>query len=123
MSFFKSLKKDSISFSFAYYDGEVDWYSFSSNMSVPRNIRDIITGIAIFLADEYDIEKLYSETEYKSITLELKPSENKIFYSVRCENFEEQPDTYSDDIRDEEVLEFLKDHCLKALLKILNFFS
>ena len=115
MSFFKSLKKDSISFSFAYYDGEVDWYSFSSNMSVPGNIRDIITGIAIFLADEYDIEQLYSETEYKSITLELKPSENKIFYSVRCENFEEQPDTYSDDIRDEEVLEFLKEKGIESV--------
>lgn len=120
MSFFKSLKKDDISFSFAYYDGEVDWYSFSSNMPVSENIRDILTGIAIYLAEKYNIDQLYSETEYQSITLELNPSKNKMFYSVRCENFEGHPDTYSDDIRDEEVLEFIKE---KGIESVRGYFS
>lgn len=115
MSFFKALKKNELSFYFYYYDGYINPYYFDSEISVPENIKDILFEITTDITQKHNINELWSDSETYKLELKIKPNIGKLFLSVRCENYETQNQTYSDDIRLDSMLEFLKEKEIESV--------
>ena len=110
MSFLIRLRKDNIQVSWSAYDGDPEWSwpNVQQNVSIPKNMLDMLVDITDSKVDEIFDMDCYSETEYYVLTAEILPKEKKIIYSLDFEEYSNQAETYERKLENPELEEYFK---------------
>lgn len=110
MSFLVRLRKDNIQVSWSAYDGDPEWSwpNVQQNVSIPKNILDMLVDITDSKIVEIFDMNCYSETEYYVLTAEILPKEKKIIYSLDFEEYSNQAETYERKLENPELEEYFK---------------
>ena len=110
MSFLIRLRKDNIQVSWSAYDGDPEWSwpNVHQNVSIPKNMLDMLVDITDSKVDEIFDMDCYSETDYYTLTAEILPKEKKIIYSLDVEEYSNQAETYERKLENPELEEYFK---------------
>ena len=79
MSFLLRLRKDNIQVSWNAYGGDPEWAwpNVQRDVSIPKNMLDMLIDITDSKVDEIFDMDCYSETDYYTLTAEILPKEKK----------------------------------------------
>lgn len=110
MSFLLRLRKDNIQVSWNAYEGDPEWSwpNVQQNVSIPKNMLDMLIDITDSKVDEIFDMDCYSETDYYTLTAEILPKERKIIYSLDVEEYSNQAETYERKLENPELEEYFK---------------
>jgi len=109
MSFLRT-RKDKVYISWSAPDSnpELQWPHMHNSMVLPQNILDIVVEITDSKTDEIFNIDCYSETDYYSLSAEIDPKEKKIVYSLDAEYYNNQAETYENNLNNPELEEYFK---------------
>ncbi len=110
MSFLLRLRKDNIQVSWNAYEGSPEWQwpNVQQNVSIPKNILEMLVDITDSNLSEIFDMNCYSETDYYTLTAEILPKERKIIYSLDVEEYSNQAETYENQLNNPELEEYFK---------------
>lgn len=110
MSFLVRLRKDNIQVSWSAYESDPQWAwpNVQGNVSIPKNMLDILVDITDSKLDEIFDMDCYSETDYYTLTAEILPKEKKIIYSLDVEEYKNEYETYERKLENPELEEYFK---------------
>ena len=110
MSFLLRLRKDNIQVSWSAYEGDPEWAwpNVQGNVSIPKNMLDMLVDITDSKVDEIFDMDCYSETDYYVLTAEILPKERKIIYSLDVEEYKNEYETYERKLENPELEEYFK---------------
>ena len=110
MSFLIRLRKDNIQVSWSAYESDPEWAwpNVQRNVSIPKNMLDMLVDITDSKVDEIFDMDCYSETDYYVLTAEILPKERKIIYSLDVEEYKNEYETYERKLENPELEEYFK---------------
>jgi len=110
MSFLVRLRKDNIQVSWNAYESDPEWAwpNVQQNVSIPKNMLDMLIDITDSKVDEIFDMDCYSETDYYRLTAEILPKEKKIIYSLDVEEYKNEYETYERKLENPELEEYFK---------------
>lgn len=110
MSFLIRLRKDNIQVSWSAYESDPEWAwpNVQGNVSIPRNMIDMLIDITDSKVDEIFDMDCYSETDYYTLTAEILPKEKKIIYSLDVEEYKNEYETYERKLENPKLEEYFK---------------
>lgn len=110
MSFLLRLRKDNIQVSWNAYEGDPEWSwpNVQRDVSIPKNMLDMLIDITDSNVNEIFDMDCYSETDYYVLTAEILPKEKKIIYSLDVEEYKNQAETYERKLENPELEEYFK---------------
>jgi hypothetical protein len=109
MSFLRT-RKDKVYISWGAPDSnpELQWPHMSNSMVLPQNILDIVVEITDSKINEIFDMDCYSETDYYYLSAEIDPKEKKIIYSLKCEEYKYEAETYENTIDNPDLKDYFE---------------